>query len=126
MANHSDGLMEEMAPEPVPAEIAAAGARPGAAFSKRGVTGSDIRPPRSVSHELVVVSPAEQGLEQSAPTVAEKHSPDFRRALDRSADRRGAAEQSINHIMLVLDRTPAKKRVMRAVRKDVAAVFVEE
>lgn len=123
VARPSDVFMEKIAPEPL---LAAAGARPGAAFSKGSVTGSETRPPISVSCKAVIVSPPEQGLEQAASTVLDERSPDFKRALHRSADRRDAAEQSINYIMSVLDGTPAKESAVRTVRKNVAVAFAEE
>lgn len=121
----SVAVMEEMTPPQMPVSISECRVTPGAAFSKRGVPDIHVRQPRADSHDLTIVSQSELEPKRSASSSVEMPSPDFRSALNRSVDRRRAAELSINLIMLVLDGAPAKKRAMGTVRNDVAAALAE-
>jgi len=118
--------IEELSSAPPPISTSRRGIAPGAAFGRCAAPGSHAGSPRIDSHKPVSASLPDFKSPISGPSSVEMHAPDFRRALDRSVDRRGAAERSINQIMQVLDGTPATTRAIRAVRKNVVSALAEE
>jgi type IV secretory pathway TraG/TraD family ATPase VirD4 len=52
--------------------------------------------------------------------------PDFKSAMQKSAERKANAEKSLEKILTVFESVPSKKRVARKVQKEVAAAFSDE
>ncbi len=52
--------------------------------------------------------------------------PDFRGAMIRSAERQGAAAKRLDMILTVLDKSSAKRRAVKSIRKEIASVFSDE
>jgi type IV secretory pathway TraG/TraD family ATPase VirD4 len=102
---------------------------PGAKFSANssGVTDKPPSPSRTAQrHDLPDAANQVQHSDQISGPSSSRRTPNFRSALDASASRKSEADQSIEKILTIFKSSPAKKRAVTKVRKEITSVFADE
>jgi hypothetical protein len=115
---------------PATLEIASSTAtRPGVTFAAKS-TATIITPEPVLSNpeggpEGIQRSKTSNRSNKAATASSTANQPDYKAALQKSATRKSAADQSLDRILAVLDGAPAKKRAAKRAQRDIAAAFAD-
>ncbi len=99
---------------------------PGGAFAEKHAATVPAGVTPGSTHNLWRHAEVGEARRTASGMATEIATPDFRRALERSAGRKSRAERTIDVVLSLMEETPKKTRVARELRQDVAMVFAED